>query len=180
MNRILFLAAVLGFFACGDGSNTDKMPKEERLALIREMESTAYAQSGEINTTSILTLSKLYAQYADENPEDQLSAGFLFKAGDICMGMEKSELAIQHYNSIIDRYPDYEKVPYCYFLKGFIYENNVKDLEKAKMSYELFIEKYPNHDMTEAAEFSLRNLGKSPEDLIREFESKESVNQEES
>jgi len=40
--------------------------------------------------------------------------------------------------------------------------------------YELFLSEYPEHDFSDDAKLAIRNLGKTPEDLIREFEMMES------
>ena len=93
------------------------------------------------------------------------------------MALHKPQNAIDYFNRVIKDYPDFDKVPYCMFLKGFIYEDQVKDYDKARQAYEAFIEAYPDHDMTEAARFSIKNLGKSAEDLIQEFQQKEDTSQ---
>lgn len=54
---------------------------------------------------------------------------------------------------------------------GFVYENDLNDLENAKQTYEAFLQKYPNDpDFADDAQMALKNLGKSPEELIKEFE----------
>ena len=168
---IAFTAAVL-VAACGEKKNENAMPTEERLKIIEQIENESFGQSGEFDKTKALALVKNYASFAEENPDDERSPSFLFKAGDISMGLENSELAISYFDRVIEEYPDYEKVPYCMFLKAFVFENNIKDLDKAASAYRDFISEYPDHDMTEAAKFSLQNLGKSPEELIQEFEEK--------
>ncbi len=56
------------------------------------------------------------------------------------------------------------------FLKGYVYENDLRDLETAKKIYEEFLVKYPDDEFADDAEISIKNLGKSPEELIKEFE----------
>ncbi len=172
------LALVL-LWSCNESSNENAMKLEDRLALIEQLENESFGENGQFNKTKALGLVNNYADFATENPEDDRSASFLFKAGDISMGLENAELAISYFDRVIDNYPDYEKIPYCMFLKGFVFENSLKDMGKAEAAYSDFINEYPDHDMTEAAKFSLQNLGKSPEQLIREFE-EQNVNQDES
>jgi len=50
------------------------------------------------------------------------------------------------------------------------YATDFKNNGKAKELYELFLEKYPEHDFADDAQFSLQYLGKSPEELMMEFE----------
>jgi hypothetical protein len=46
-------------------------------------------------------------------------------------------------------------------------------LPKAKETYEDFLKKFPDDkDYADDATMALKNLGKSPEDLIKEFEKK--------
>ena len=54
--------------------------------------------------------------------------------------------------------------------KAFVLENQINDYDQAKNTYEVFIEEYPDHPMRDDAEYSIKNMGKSPEELIKEFE----------
>jgi TolA-binding protein len=54
---------------------------------------------------------------------------------------------------------------------GFVQENDLNQLDKAKATYESFLAKYPNDpDFTDDAQNALKLLGKSPEEIIKEFE----------
>lgn len=165
---LLTMAAI--FVGCGESKNENEISRDERLKFIRGIEEKSFGDAANFDKGSALLLVKQYSMFADENPDDELTPNFLFKAGDISMGLENSGQAIACFDRIIEDYKEFEKLPYCYFLRAFIYENQVKDMDKAKEAYEKFIEDYPNHEMTESAKFSLKNLGKTPEELIREFE----------
>jgi TolA-binding protein len=80
--------------------------------------------------------------------------------------------AIQIFDRILNEYPKFQKIPHCLFLKGFIYENELKNLDKARQIYQEFLMKYPNHEFADDVQISLDNLGKSPEELIKEFQEK--------
>jgi TolA-binding protein len=88
------------------------------------------------------------------------------------MNINRGEMAINIYNRILKSYPDFKKAPECLFLKAYVYENNLGQLNKARVFYQEFIDKYPDNDFADDAEISIQNLGKSPEELIREFEEK--------
>ena len=143
--------------------------RKDLLNLIGELEEKSMKNVDKFDTAMAMALVKNYDKFASEFEEDELSPVYLFKAGEMSMALHKPALSISYYNKIISDYPDFDKVPYCMFLKGFVYDEQLKDYDNARKAYEAFIEKYPNHDMTEAARFSIRNLGKSPEDLIEEF-----------
>jgi outer membrane protein assembly factor BamD (BamD/ComL family) len=180
MKKLMYLLLLTGFIACGGEIKEGELPRAERLEVINELEDKAFSDIEKFDTTAALALVNNYARFASENPQDELTPAFLFKAGDLCMAMHKPELAIQYMDEVINNYKDFEKTPYCMFLKGFIYEDQLRDLVKAKESYEAFIKAYPDHEMTDAAKFSIKNLGKSPEELIQEFEEKNDSTQVES
>ena len=58
------------------------------------------------------------------------------------------------------------------FLQGFIYETQLNDTSKARVIYEQVIQKYPNTQFAIDSKASIDNLGKTPEQLIKEFEAK--------
>lgn len=111
----------------------------------------------------------LYKDYAVKFPDDTLSPEYLFKAGDIANGIGSSREAIAFYKQCAEN-NSYRKRAVALFLEGFILENQLKDYFKARGIYNEFLEKYPDHPLTDDVKYSLQNIGKSPEDLIREFE----------
>jgi TolA-binding protein len=86
------------------------------------------------------------------------------------MNLQRPKETIALFDALLENYPDYEKTPSVLFLKAFVYEDQLRDLDHARMYYEEFIEKYPGSDFADDAEMSLKNLGKTPEELILEFE----------
>jgi len=57
-------------------------------------------------------------------------------------------------------------------LKAYIYENLLSNLGLAQKTYRDFLSLYPDHELSDDAEAALLNLGKSPEELVREFEAR--------
>lgn len=140
---------------------------------IKNMEDSLFADPTKmIDKKLAQELITKYIAFADAFPEDPETPATLFKAGDMAMNLNMPQQAIQLFDRIMSDFPEYEKTPQCLFLKGYVYENDYKDLEKARQIYEEFLEKYPDDEFADDAEISIRNLGKSPEDLIREFEEK--------
>ncbi len=146
-------------------------PQQKMKSTIQEQEKAFYtSQPGDANLAVVLINS--YVSYVANYPSDIDAPEFLFKAADIAMNMNKPQQAIKLFQRIIGDYSDFDKLPQCLFLQGYIYENNLGNLQKAKEIYLEFLEKYPNDEFADDAEVSLQNLGKSPEQLIREFEEK--------
>jgi hypothetical protein len=70
----------------------------------------------------------------------------------------------------MQKFPDHQKAPVCLFFKAFVYENLLRNLALAKETYLLYIEKYPNGEFVKDAQMSVQNLGKTPDQMIKEFE----------
>ncbi len=157
---VLFLAACTG--------------KQERMsAKISKLEqSLVDSVSRTFDKNKAVALIKLYDAYAGSYPGDTLSAQYLFKMSELQTHAETPQAAIQTLDRIIREYPDFRRTPECMFLKGFIYDNNLADFEKAKVCYMEFIRSHPEHYFADDAQVLLDNLGKSPEELIRQFEEK--------
>jgi TolA-binding protein len=74
--------------------------------------------------------------------------------------------AIGCYKKVYEKYPNSKRAPFCLFMQGFIYENNLHSPEMAKKLYEEFMKKYPNNELAKDVKFALDNLGKSDEEIM--------------
>ncbi len=145
--------------------------KKKEISEIQKMENELFSKKGAIaSKQKAMDLVQAYILFADQFADDSMAVEYLFKAADISMNLNEANKAINLYNRIIDNYPDFRKVPECLFLKGYVYENYLGDLKTAKQIYMEFLEKYPENDFADDAQISIENLGKSPEELIKEFE----------
>lgn len=105
-------------------------------------------------------------------PEVPATPEWLNKAAEIARATKKNAKALELYERIYQRYPAYEKAPQALFLKGFILDEEMKQIEEARESYQLFLERYPDHDFADDAQFLLDNLDKSETDIIDHFQQK--------
>lgn len=119
------------------------------------------------------SLIALYEVFIKKYPKDSLTPGFLFKAANIAMNSGNGPRALNFFDQYLNNYSDQPKASLCMFFKAFVYENIMQDLDKARETYLLFIEKYPSDDFTRDARLALVNLGKTPDMLVREFEEKQ-------
>ena len=164
MKRIfvsLLLVAIL--LSCGEKMSVEK---------INELESKVFAKDAVLSSENVIQLVDAYLLFAKQNPNDQQTPEFLFKALDVAVGVnaEGPQKAIDIADVLIEKYPDFEMTPMALFIKGFVYDNMIGDLQNAEMTYRHFIEKYPNSPIVEDVKATLENLGLTPEELIRKFE----------
>ena len=149
--------------SCGEKMSVEK---------INELESKVFAKDAVLSSEDVIQLVDAYVLFAKQNPNDSQSPEFLFKALDVAVGVnaEGPQKAIDIADVLIEKYPDFEMTPMAMFIKGFVYENMIGDLQNAEKTYRQFIEKYPENPMLEDVKSTLENLGLSPEELIRKFE----------
>ena len=139
---------------------------------VKELESKVLAEGAKPTKEEVIQLIDAYILFAEQNPDDVQSPDYLFRALDIAVGVnaEGPDKAIKIADMLIEKYSDFEMTPMAMYLKGFVYENIVGDLQNAEKTYRQFIEKYPESPMVEDVKATMENLGLSPEELIRKFE----------
>lgn len=179
MRRILSLVLVTLMFSCGNNNDheniaTKELSQSEMETLISEKESVLKKIDISTPETKIEAenLVKAYIDYADKFPKDSRCPEYLYKAAEVTGALNRYLHAIDIYERIINEYPESDKAPFALFLQAFNFENQSHDLKKAEELYKKFIEKYPNHEFVKDAKASIDNLGKTPEELIEEFEAK--------
>jgi TolA-binding protein len=167
--KLLFILISFSLFmavSCGPA-------KKEQQSKIESLEKALMnTKQGSVDTAKALELIEAYQSFAEDYPQDSLAGEYLFKMAEIQLHAVSPQEAIMTLDRVMKEYPSYRKIPECLFLKGFIYENNLHDLEKAKAAYQQFVTLYPQHYFADDARVLIQNLGKSPEELIREFEAK--------
>lgn len=150
--------------------------KEKQIKRIQELEKKLAPDSSsswqQINHPIADSVIQAYNDYVDKYPDDTLSAVYLFKSSELLMGLQKYNEAVKYLDKICKEHQNSSKAASALFFQAFIFENNLNNIERARQLYTLFIEKYPKHELIESARFSLTNLGKSPEEIIKEFENK--------
>ncbi len=186
--NVLIACLAAGLFACNQPEKAaetttenaeevyvnpfEGLDQEALLAKVNEFEGKVFKQDGTMDVTNANLLIEGYILFGDSYPEAAESANLLFKAAEVSLGMNQAPRALGLYQKVYKNYPEFEKRPFALFLQAFIYENNLGRLDDAKLTYEKFLVEFPDHAMVDDATYSLANLGKSPDELIKEFEAK--------
>ena len=77
----------------------------------------------------------------------------------------KYEEAIEVYGKLIEKYSDSTYGPQAQFMIGFIYANELENLDQAKEAYEKFLKIFPDHEMAKDASWELEHLGQDINDI---------------
>ena len=179
---ILILLNMTSCSTGGDNTGTNNATSSAAITLesaakaVADAEAALYSQNPEeqivFNQKKAKTVIDAYHTYADNFGDDAKTPEYLFKAAEVHRSLKEFGKAVEIYTRIFEKYPNYPKAPQSLFLLGFSYENDVKNIEEAKKVYSQFLEKYPTHELADDVQFSMSNLGKSPEEIIKEFEAK--------
>lgn len=145
--------------------------REQYLDQIKKVEVEMH-KSPEINNVTAGLAIKAYTDYATSFPTDSLTPDYLFKAGEIATATQQYPQALNYYKNITEKYPTFKYIQESLYLQGFLLDNYLNDDAKAKIIYEAVIAKYPTSSFANDAKAAISNLGKSDEELIKEFKKK--------
>lgn len=143
----LSVAVALAFSSCGPD-------RQKMLSEIEQMEVQLLDPTMAIDSTTVLQLVSLYDQYIENFPDDSMSQVYLYSSAERMINIGDNEEAVERFNRIIARYPDYDGIPYCYFFKAFALEQASR-IEEAINAYEEFLQRYPNHFLADGLRTTL-------------------------
>lgn len=157
-----------------DTTGAPKTGKEKYQKMIDSIETKMQAtRNMPLDQGTAMFAMRCYDEYASYFPNEPKSPEYLFKAGEIANSLQLSQQALNYLGKLMVKYPRYKNAPYALFMQGMIYDDQLKDTANARKVYTEVIEKYPDSQLAKDAQASINNLGKSVEELIREFEKKQ-------
>lgn len=163
MNKFIICIVLALFFV---GCNNNNPAKK-----IEKLEKQVFATDKAIEPEAASDLVSAYCEFADANPNDAMSPEYLFKAVDVSMNLNEPQRTISIIDKLMADYPDYPRTQAALFVKAFIFETRYNNLDMAKKLYEQYLELYPNGKFADDCRASIENLGLTPEELVKKFES---------
>jgi TolA-binding protein len=126
-----------------------------------------------------------YEELIDQYPESKFAPESLFRLASFYQNKllknisakESLDKSVELFRKIYDDYPNSEFAPNGLFMAGFVYSNEIKNYDKAREMYNLFIEKYPDHELAVSAEQEMEYMGLSPEEILEKNLAKENTEQ---
>ena len=170
MRKFLIFALILPFFwACN--SNSPEALSNKLIEIDKAMGGANVTDKAK--AAAFVKTSEELALMLEKTNKDQY-VDVLLKAAGLAKTIGNPQKSIELYQKVADGLPQHPKAPTALFMIGFVYETDMSDLPKAKATYESFLQKYPNDpDFADDAQTALSMLGRSPEDIIKEFEAKQ-------
>ena len=157
---IIVASAVL--FAC----QSPKSKLSKQITLLENETSTGY------DVEKIEKLSSLYREYITQFPQDSMVIDYLFKSGTVNMTLRKGNESLSDFTTLIDKFPQSQHIAQAYYYRAYVYEDILYDIDAARIAYNDFITRFPEHPLVRDAALSIQYLGKSPEEIVDSFEGK--------
>jgi TolA-binding protein len=164
---LLYLIPVLILAGCSSKDDSD-------------YKSEAEEQISKGNVTGAITA---YESLVKEFPESKFAPAALFEIGSLYQnksvknigGRESMEKAAEIFKSVFDKYPKSAEAPKSLFMSGFIEANELGKFNEATRIYNLFLAKFPKHDLSDDAQLELDMMGLTPEEIINRKNSKPNI-----
>ena len=158
-NGLLFIFSIMVLSAC------NKLTDEELWLKVEAAKSNNNWDSTQQVCQKIL----------DEYPQSRYAAWARFGLAESYRFKDQHREALDNYKLFYELHPDMQPSALSLFLIGYIYNNNLQLYDSAKVFYEQFLQKFPNHDLTSTVKFEIETLGKNPDEALNHLQEKKSV-----
>lgn len=162
--HLILIFSLIIFFSCSSKSDKDLLSeikkhsekKEYNLIIEKVNELREKYPDSEITLEAMEILGNIYSNNLIE-PKDEL---------------QNSKKAIELFLEINKQFDKVKKGRHYLFMAAFLTSDKLKDFKKAEELYNSFINKYPDDELVSSARDEIKNLGKTPEEIISSFDSK--------
>lgn len=169
MKKLFNAIALSGLLILGISCTSQR---DKDIKAISGLEKQLEQEGAKPDPAKLTQLLDSYVAFVEHNANYSLSPDYLYKAINLCIGVNNGIRAMQLIDQTLNDFPESSYLPETVFLKAYVYENLLSDYGKASQVYNDFLKKYPTHDLADDAEAALKYLGKSPEEMVKEFEAK--------
>ncbi len=160
----IFIAIIL--FGCSSKKSDEELFSEGK----------TQTQEGKI-PEAVISFEQLLKDYPDSElaPEvvSNLAGIYQNKLVKNISETESLEKSVKLFKQIYNEYPESEFAPMGLFMAGFILANELNKYNEATETYNLFMEKFPGHELSASAKEELDNMGLTPEEILQKNIAKE-------
>lgn len=114
---------------------------------------------------------KAFYEFSSNCKTDTLAPVFLIKAGQVAQSIRKFTQAQSFFTKCIDEFPKFKSRGAAMFLLAQLYDDPaiLNNESEARTLYHQIIREYPQSSYANDAKACIQNLGKSDEELVKEF-----------
>ena len=122
-----------------------------------------------INREMARRLTDAMEMYVVAHPDAPNADRQLYAAFEMSQSFNDPQRSLQLLNKLLRRYPESQETATALFMKAFLYEERLDNLDSARVTYETYLARFPDHALTESARFNLKNIGRSKEEVLDEL-----------
>lgn len=129
---------------------------------------------GIVDTVKVAALSSDIFAYVEKNPGDTSAPRLMFNLALAQQTSRMNDQSIITLRELRRRYPDSKYAPKALMLEGFVQANVTQQYDEARKAYNEYLDKYRDVDtgLSRTVEMELQTMGKTPEQLLEEFEAR--------
>ena len=151
---------VFGFcgvvLACGENAPETALAAAEQAA--------ANAVS---DTTALDNAAERFSDFLERYPQHESAPRAMRMLAIITQQQGNLPKAIEHYERLLSTYASSQYAADAQFMIGFISEEYFQDYDRARVSYQMVIDNYPDSDLATSAQRLLPHVGKAPEEWVK-------------
>ncbi len=167
MKKITSASAILLLVILGISCTSQR---DKDIKTITKLEKQLEQEGARPDAEKLNQLLDSYIAFVDHNAADTAAPAYLYKAVNLCIGINNGPKAMELIDRTINDFQQSNYLPETVFLKAYTYENLMNQFGQASKVYNDFLVKYPDHDLSDDAAAALKYMGKTPEELVEEFE----------
>lgn len=148
MKKLLIAFLTVFVVACSTGglrskSENDLLDSFENLSTAFD---TTFDEHGQVSSLKLTSDSLLlyFNTILEVYPESKNLPALYFCLGEVNMKIQDGLKAVEYFEALEEKFPEYIEVPKSIYLKGYTYEIIINDVEKAKESYKHLYKNYPD------------------------------------
>ncbi len=159
MIRLTIILTSLVVFSCASPSAKDwKHLQGQEKAFFDEAKEKAIVK------TDAETLLKEYNLFLEAHPKFEENPEIMLRQADVYLGIDQWFMALKVFTNFEKLYPTHKRIGFVSFSKGMVCEmayhksSYPKHKEYSIALYNEFLEKYPDHFLTESARGSIKSM----------------------
>lgn len=145
-------------------------PQKKALNDVMDLElKLKYIEDAQMNPELAQDVVEAYVNFVNAFPEAPENDKLLFKCGEVLEGLQLYSKAIAQFNLVYKKHPSSQLAPIAMFRQAYCLEL-LGQKKSAKNTYEIFIERYPEHQYVDQALGMIRLLNYTDDSLIKVLE----------
>lgn len=168
-----FLRIIIGMgciMVMGFGGCKEKVAADPAKAIIQQLDSLDQrkAFASPMRKQLMIELADVWLAKAEQFENPDSGAYYTLKAANLLGNnlVGQYDRAILNLRLITQKYAASPIAADAWFYQGFIQNTELNNVEAARVAYEAFLEKYPDHELAADAKRELSTLGLTPEQQL--------------